>query len=392
MRFVFSAEDEAFRQEVRDFYTKELPSDWYGGYDERDEQHAFIESVRKKLSAKKWLTMSWPKEYGGLEAPISTQLIFAEESAYHRFYARDSGIGYLGPAIMRHGTPEQKERFLGPIARAEISFHQGFSEPDAGSDLAGLKTKATRDGDDFVISGTKLWGGHLQLSDYSFLLARSDPTAPKHKGITFFIIPAKTPGIRCEEFGNLGGGTQNIVYYDNCRVNAKECVIGEVNQGWYLATTLLNHERVVIEHAAANQRQLEELVTLWKAQGRDKKHDALHNVMRNKLAEIAIQIETCRMLAYRIGWLQSIGQAPTFEASEVKIFGSELTQRFAQVAIQVLGLYGQIDRHTALRKYVLANGRPEHYYRQQIMYSIVGGANEIQRGLIANKGLGLPRA
>ncbi len=392
MRFVFSPQDEAFRKEVKDFYKKELPAGWYGGYDERDEQHHFIESVRKKLAAKKWLTMSWPKEYGGSEAPVSAQLVFAEESAYYRFYARDAGVGYLGPAIMRHGTPEQKGRFLGPIARAEINFHQGFSEPDAGSDLAGLKTKATRDGDDFVINGAKIWGGHLHLADYSFLLARSDPSAPKHQGVTFFIIPAKTPGIRYEEFGNLGGGNQNIVYYDNCRVNAKDCVIGEVNQGWYLATTLLNHERVVIEHAATNQRLLEEIVAYWKAQGYHNRHDPQTEVLRHKLADMAVQIETCRMMAYRIGWLQSIGQAPTFEASEVKIFGSELTQRFAQVAVQVLSLYGQVERHTSQKKYVRVDGRTEHNYRQQLMFSIVGGANEIQRGLIANRGLGLPRA
>ena len=232
MHFAFSADDQAFRQELRDFYEQELPADWYGGYDERDTMHEYIRSVRKKMAERQWLTMAWPKEYGGQDAPITRQLIFAEESAYYRFSARDQGVGFLGPAIWMHGTEEQKERFLGPISRADVAFHQGFSEPDAGSDLAGLRTQARRDGDDFVINGQKIWGGHLHLADYSFLLARTDPDAPKHKGISFFVIPADTPGIRYEEFGNLAGGMQNVVYYDNCRVNARDCLIGEENQGW----------------------------------------------------------------------------------------------------------------------------------------------------------------
>ena len=392
MRFAFTEEDEAFRQEVRAFYRQELPDDWYGGYDERDTKIAFITSVRKKLADKRWLTMAWPKEYGGLDAPMSMQLIFAEESAYHRFNARDAGVGYLGPAIMKHGTDEQKERFLGPISRAELRFHQGFSEPDAGSDLAGLTTKATRDGDEFVINGQKIWGGHLNVSNYSFLLARSDPNVPKHKGISFFVIPADTPGIRYEEFENLAGGTQNVVYYDDCRVSARECLIGEENQGWYIATTVLNHERTVIEHAATGIRLLEELVEVWKERGFSGRSDGVSLAVRSSLAQIAIELEVCRMLAYRIGWIQSKGEAPTFEASQVKIFGSEMTQRFAQVAGRLLGLFSQIERHTANKGYVWAEGRVEHLIRQPFMFSLVGGPNEIQRNLIATRGLGLPRS
>ncbi len=392
MDFVFSPEDEAFRKEVKAFYEGVLPKDWYGGYDERDTVHSFIKDVRKKLAQKGWLTMSWPKQYGGQEAPITRQLVFADESAYHRFQARDAGVTYLGPAIMKHGTEEQKQRFLGPISRAEVDFHQGFSEPDAGSDLAGLKTRAKRDGDFYVIEGTKIWGGHINVSNYSFLLARTDPNAPKHKGISFFVIPADSKGIRYEEFGNLAGGKQNIVYYDQCRVLARECLIGEENQGWYIATTVLNNERTAIEHAAAGKRFLEELVAWWRQQGRHERADGPNEAVKHRLAQIAIDLEVTKMLAYRIGWLQSIGQTPTFEASQVKIFGSEMTQRFAHVAGAMLGLYAQIDRQTAKRPYVYVSGRVEHLMRQQFMFSIVGGANEIQRGIIANRGLGLPRA
>ncbi len=391
MEFVFSADDEAFRKEVKDFYNSELPRDWYGGYDEMDTHHEFIRTVRRKLAARGWLTMSWPKEYGGQDAPQSRQLIFAEESAYYRFHARDAGVGYLGPAIMRHGTEEQKRRLLGPISKAEIEFHQGFSEPNAGSDLAGLTTRAWRDGDDFVIEGQKVWGGHVNIAEYSFLLARTNPDVPKHKGISMFVIPAKTPGLKYEVFGNLAGGRQNLVYYDKCRAPARESLIGEQDQGWYIATTLLNHERTVVEHAASGRRFLEEIVQFWHEKGRQNRNDAPNQVVRHKLAQVAIEIEVCRTLAYRIGWLQSKGEQPTFEASEVKIFGSEMTQRFAHVVGTMLGLYAQVDRTTTQREYVFLSGRGEHLIRQQPMFSLIGGANEIQRNLIAGRGLGLPR-
>ncbi|MEE9285817.1 MAG: acyl-CoA dehydrogenase family protein, partial [Dehalococcoidia bacterium] len=195
-----------------------------------------------------------------------------------------------------------------------------------------------------------------------------------------------------EEFENLAGGMQMVVYYDSCRVPVQECLIGEENQGWYIATTVLNNERTVVEHAATGKRFLEELVQLWREQGRQERSDGPTAVVRHKLAEIAIELEVCRMLAYRIGWLQSIGEAPSFEASEVKIFGSEMTQRFAHVAGEMLGLYAQIDRQTARPEYVQAEGRVEALIRQQPMFSLIGGANEIQRTIIAGRGLGLPRA
>ena len=389
MDFSFSPEDEAFRAEVRAFLKEELPDPWYGGfYGGGDRQ--VIQGLKQKAAAKGWLTMAWPKEYGGQEAPISRQLVFAEETAYHRAGLRDIGVGFLGPAIMHHGTEEQKQRFLGPMSRAEVTFHQGFSEPDAGSDLAGLTTRAERDGDEFVINGQKIWGGELDKAQYSFLLARTDAEAPKHKGISFFVIPADTPGIKYEKFGNLGGGDQMVVYYDNCRVSGRECLIGEENQGWYIATTVLNHERAYVEHAAASQRLLDELVEMWRSHRGHQANDPRNGITRHRLAETAIEIQVCRQMAYRIGWMQAAGLNPSSEASVIKIFGSELTQRFAHVAGEMVGLYAQVAKGSPER-YVLADGRVEHGIRGQIMWSIAGGTNEIQRNVIATRGQGLPR-
>ena len=392
MRPVFSPVDEAFRQEVRAFYEAELPDWWYGGMsDESQATKEISAQLRKKMAAKGWLTMAWPKEYGGQEAPLTRQLIFAEESAYHRVNARDAGTGYLGIAIMQHGTEEQKQRFLGPISRAELTFHQGFSEPDAGSDLTGLSTRAWRDGDDYIISGQKIWGGHLEESQYSFLLARTDAEAPKHKGISFFIIPSDTKGLHADTFGNMGGGNQQVVYYDNCRVNARDAIIGEENQGWYIAATALNHERAFVEHASTGTRLLEELAALWKEQGRDKTHDHRTAVLRNKLAQVAIEIEVCRILNYRFVWLYGEGRNPSFEASQVKIFGSEMTQRFMHVAGEVLGLHAQLCSDTDKTSLLPLHGRVEQQIRYQPSYTLMGGTSEIQRNLIATRGLGLPR-
>ena len=391
VRPVFSKEDEAFRQEVRDFYRRELPEDWYGGsWDESARTGELTGSIKKKLANLGWLTMAWPKEYGGQEAPLTRQVVFAEESAYFRFNARDAGTGYLGIAIMQHGTEQQKQRFLGPIARGEIDFHQGFSEPDAGSDLTGLQTRAWRDGDDYVIQGQKMWGGHLEESQYSFLLARTDPEAPKHKGISFFIIPSDTPGLRAESFENMGSGYQQVVYYDNCRVPAQESIIGDENQGWYIAATTLNHERAFVEHAAFGMRLMEEITAMWRLQGRHERSDPVTHVLRHKLAQLAIDVQVCRMLNYRFIWLYGEGKDPAAEASEFRVFGSELSQRFAHVAGEVLGLQLQVQRENQER-FLELEGRVEHLLRYQPGWTIMGGTSEIQRNTIAIRGLGLPR-
>ena len=391
MDFTFSAQDETFRRELRQFYKDELPSDWTGANDEGAETHAISQRLRKKLADKGWLTSSWPKEYGGRDAPITTQLVIAEESAYARFSAREQGVGFLGPAIIQHGTEEQKRKFLPPISRAEIVFHQGFSEPDAGSDLAGLKTTAKRDGDFYVINGQKIWGGNLRFADYSFLLARTDQEAPKHKGLSLLVIPADTPGLRYEEFGNLGGGTQNIAYYDDCRVPVHEALIGEENQGWYTAMAVLNHERVVLEYSSMGRRLLDDVIGAWEMRRAGSAKSGMGPVMRNKLAQAAVELEVARMLVYRIAWLEGRGTHATFEASEFRLFGTEMIQRFTQTASELLGLYAQVTGADAHPQYVTALGAIEHLYRYAVSFTIMGGTAEVQRTVIASQGLGLPR-
>lgn len=391
MKFGFSPADEFFRDELRGFFETELPEDWYGSYEKRDDVMETIQSVRRKMARNGWLTMAWPKQYGGQEAAITREMVFSDECSYWEFPARESGIGYLGPALILHGTDEQKRRFLGPISRAEIEFHQGFSEPDFGSDLTGLRTSAVRDGDDYLVNGQKIWGGHIRSADYTFLLVRTDLEAPKHRGISLIVIPTDTPGIRFEEFENMSGGMQNIVYYDNVRVPIRDALIGEENRGWYIGATVLNHERAFLNYAAIGQRLFDDLVNLWRERGSHVKKNSPALALRYKLSSMAIEFEVCRNLAYRVGWMQGQGQDPSYEASIVKIFGSEMVQRFSHVAYETLGLFSQLTRLNQNPRYHFLSGRVEHMIQYQLSFTLMGGTSEIQRDVIAGRGLGLPR-
>ena len=255
-------EQVAFRQEVRDFLDKELPSDWIGGpisfanVDQGTEM-----KWRKMLAEKGWNTIGWPKEYGGQGASPMTQLIFNEEWEYRGAPGLDSfGLNLLGPTLMVHGTEEQKRAYLGDIARGEVVWCQGFSEPGSGSDLASLQTRAVEDGDEYVINGQKIWSSYAQYADHMFLLARTDTSAVKHRGISFLLLDMDTPGITVRPIQEMSGESSfNEEFFDNVRI-PKQNVLGEVNRGWYVAMTLLDFERTGINHPAGGKRILDLLI------------------------------------------------------------------------------------------------------------------------------------
>ena len=221
--------------------------------------------MRRRLIDKEWLTMAWPREYGGQDASSVKSAIFAEEMMYHEAPGKDNwGVGMLAPAIMHHGTPEQKRKYLPAIANGEMSWAQGFSEPESGSDLASLQTQAVKDGSDYLITGQKIWSSCAHLSDWMFLLARTDPDAPKHRGITFFVVDLKTPGITMRPIINMVGDHHfNEEYFDNVRVPA-ENIVGELNRGWYVAMTTLNFERDGTMYTAKARKPLDMLIELLK--------------------------------------------------------------------------------------------------------------------------------
>ena len=260
MEFQFSPEDETFRRDVRAFIGRELPSDWEGGGSYPDEEDRGLTlRMRKKMADNGWLTMHWPEEYGGQNASPVRSTISSEELTYHRAPDRDIfGVRMMGPTLMLYGSEEQKQAHLPPVARGEIQWCQGYSEPESGSDLASLSTRAVIDRDEPVINGSKIWTSMAHRADWIMLLARTDPDAPKHRGISFILVDMKSPGIQVRPIENMAGRHEfNQVIFDDVRV-PRSNVLGEENRGWYVAVTLLDFERSSIDYSPTSRRLLDE--------------------------------------------------------------------------------------------------------------------------------------
>jgi alkylation response protein AidB-like acyl-CoA dehydrogenase len=390
--FSFSPEDEAFRQEVRAFLKSELTYRPAGGATAGAAQAIagweFYRSFLKKLADRGWLTLAWPAEYGGLGASHMRQLVYNEEIAYHEAPATYLGSDRIGPTIMLYGTDEQKRRFLPPIVRGEAVWCQGFSEPNAGSDLASLETRAVQDGDEFVINGTKVWTSLAHFAEWMILLARTDPEAPKHKGISYFLVDMKTPGITVQPLVDMLGRHQfNQVFFDNVRI-PRDALLGELNRGWYVATATLDFERSGIQRVMGSYRSFEQLLSYARETKRNGAPIASHPLVRRKLAELKIEFETGKYLSYRVAWMQSKGLIPNYEASVSKMFGSELAQRLANAGVQIMGLGGQLAPGSP---YAPLAGSFESLYLGAAALTVAAGTSEIMRGIIAGRGLGLPR-
>lgn len=395
MEFRFSAEEERFRQEIRDFLRKELPADWAqtagtGGLGEGSEERwEFLRRFQKKLAAKGWLTLGWPQEHGGMGASHMMQVIYNEEMAYHRAPTQ-LGVGpdRVGPTIILYGTEEQKERYLPGIANAETVWCQGFSEPGAGSDLASLQTRADIDGDYFVVNGQKIWTSLAHKADMCILLVRTDPQAPKHKGISYLLAEMKTPGIEVRPLVDMmNRHTFNQLFFENARI-PRNALVGELNRGWYVAAATLDFERSGINRVVAGIRTYEDLVEYAAQKQVNGRLLVDEPGVRNKLAELAIEFQVGRLLAYRVASMQARGQIPNAEASMSKLFGSELQQRLANAGLAILGLAGQLEPGAARAP---LRGRMEQYYLFAASLTIAAGTSEIMRGIIAGRGLGLPR-
>ena len=387
MDFRFTAEEEAFRREVREFLKKE----WTLGSVSIEDPEVFAEARRfeKRMADRGWRTMHWPKEYGGQGASHMMQIILREEMSYVGARILDGqGVHMIGPCIMVHGTEEQKKRFLPPIAKCEVIWAQGFSEPNAGSDLAGLQLRAVKDGDDYILNGQKTWTSAGTVGDWVHVLARTDANAPKHRGISYFLVEMKSPGISIMPIVNMAGMAGfTDTYFDNVRV-PKDQMLGEENRGWYIAMTTLAFERSSISFAAESARTLEELIAWAKETKRDGTPLIADPLIRHKLAEMAIEIEVARLINYHVAWMQQRGLIPNYQASVAKTFGTELHQRLANTGMQLLGLYGALDEKS---KWTQLKGKIQYLYLWTVGETIYAGSNEIQRSIIAQRGLGLPR-
>ncbi len=391
MEFAFSPEDLAFRDEVRQFIKENWgDGDTVGGIAaEDDEAFPRMRAFERKLADRGWLTMAWPKEYGGQGASHIRQMIFREECAYHGAPGSGGqGVNMIGPCIMVHGNEQQKREFLPPIANAEVMWCQGFSEPGSGSDLASLQTRAVRDGDDYVLNGQKIWTSGAQHSDWIHVLARTDPDAPKHRGITYFLVDMKTPGISIRPIQQMHGRSGfNETFFENVRVPRHQ-VLGEENRGWYAAATTLDFERSGVGRIAGGMRTLEMLTDFCKEATLGGTSLIKRPGVREKLAELAIEHEVGRYISYRVSWMQASGKIPNYEASMSKLYGSELTQRLGQAGVNIMGLYGTLYEGS---RWAPLEAKMQVLYLSSVSATIAAGTSEVQRNIMATRGLGLPR-
>jgi alkylation response protein AidB-like acyl-CoA dehydrogenase len=293
-------------------------------------------------------------------------------------------VGYTGPTLIAHGTEAQKAEHLPAIASGESMWIQGFSEPGAGSDLAALATRAVHDGDDYLVSGQKIWTSFAHHGDWMILLARTDPKAPKHRGITYLLVDMRSPGITVRPLQNLHNEVPfGEVYFDNVRVPASNRV-GEENRGWYIATTTLDYERSSVANSAACRRLVARLPPVLQTAVAREPDDL---VGRHAVADLAISAEIGRWLCFRVVSLQAHGEVPNMEASVAKLFNSELLQRIGVVGMRLAGLSGQCVQG----KHALDSGAMVRHYQSSVARTIGGGTSEIQRSIIAQRGLSLPR-
>ena len=285
--------------------------------------------------------MHWPKEYGGQGASPILSLIFNEEMSYHGAPGRDAfGARMLGPTLMLYGTEEQKRSFLPPVARGEVQWCQGYSEPQAGSDLASLSTRADDKGDYFLVNGSKVWTSLAHRADWMMVLVRTDIEAPKHRGISFLLVDMKSPGVEVRPIMNMAGTHEfNEVFFDDVQV-PKGNLVGEKDRGWYVAVTLLDFERSGIEYAASSRRLLDDLWAFMKDSKGGASQRGDQEWISELLAQRYVETEVARLIAYRVAWMQSQGIVPNREASMSKVFGSENFQRVADTGMKVLGQYG----------------------------------------------------
>jgi len=391
MDFNYSPEDEAFRKEVQAWLRENLPKGW--GTDEFEEpkddeaEFQFALAWQKKLSTTGWVAPTWPKEYGGGGLTIMQTVVLDEEMAKVKAprVANTIALGFVGPTILNSGTEEQKRRFVPKIITGEEIWCQGFSEPDAGSDLASLKCRAVVDGDDYVINGQKVWSSLAHHADWQILIVRTDPSAPKHRGITYLLVDMKTPGIEVRPLKQITGSAEfNEVFYDNVRV-PKSNIVGQENRGWYVAMATLGYERTGTGQGINFKQSLADLTKLATTTMRNGRPAIEDPAIRNKLAQCAVEIEIVILNSYRLLSTRLKGQPPGPEAQMGKVFWSELNQRMTELATEILGVDVLLDKGSKVMK------RWQYSFLRAKGNTIEMGTSEILRNVMGERVLGLPR-
>ncbi|HEX6353727.1 acyl-CoA dehydrogenase family protein [Actinophytocola sp.] len=390
MHIAYTPEQEALRRELRayfaDLMTPERRDALAAGGDYGDGD--VYKEVVRQMGADGWLALGWPEEYGGQARPMLDQLIFTDEAAVAGAPVPFLTINTVGPTIMKFGTENQKRFYLPKIAAGDLHFSIGYSEPEAGTDLASLRTRAVRDGDDWVVNGQKMWTSLIQYADYVWLAVRTDPDAAKHKGLSILIVPTDAEGFSWTPVRTMSGPTTSATYYQDVRVPA-ENLVGELNKGWPLITNQLNHERVALTSSAPIREALR-AVREWAQETKlpDGRRVIDQEWVQLHLARVHAKVEFLKLINWKIAWGVNKGLNPA-DASATKVFGTEFATEAYRLLMEVLGTQAYVR---AGSPGALLRGRIERMHRAALILTFGGGTNEVQRDIVAAVGLGMPPA
>jgi 3-oxocholest-4-en-26-oyl-CoA dehydrogenase alpha subunit len=388
MDFELDAGQRVWLDEVREFLHANVTAPLRAELAEHDLElpDGEVARFRRKIGEKGWFGLNWLPEYGGLGLGAVYQHLLMSEFEYWGVPGPDLTVTSVAPMIMRHGTEQNKSEWLPLIAKGEMVCAVGYSEPDAGTDLANLRTRARRAGQEWVISGTKIWNSGAQRATHEWLCVRTDPTSARHRGISVIIVPTDSPGVEIRPLYAWSGYRTNQVHFHDVRVPLTN-LIGEVNQGWTYITGALDLERGALTNAGDLRRAVDDLRALAVCPGRDGTVPAHSAVLRRRLAQAEADVEVATLMGYEAASILDTGVIPTVEVSVEKVFTSELRQRIADLALDLLGPDGLLAHRSA--EAPLA-GKFERLYRSAPLMRFGGGTNEVVRDIIAQRGHGLP--
>jgi 3-oxocholest-4-en-26-oyl-CoA dehydrogenase alpha subunit len=394
VHIAYTPEQEKLRDELRAYFAELMTPEIRDGLSSNDGRGEYggpdgpYREVVRQMGKDGWLGIGWPKEYGGQARTMLEQLIFTDEANIAGAPVPFLTLNTVGPTIMEYGTDEQKEFFLPKILAGELHFSIGYSEPDAGTDLARLTTKAVKDGDEYVINGQKMWTSLIQHADYVWLAVRTDPEAPRHKGLSVLTVPTTAKGFSFTPVRTVTGQTTSQTFYEDVRVPTSS-VVGEENRGWRLITGQLNRERVALCSAAGIQHSLAQVVEWAKETSTPGGGRVIDQQwVQANLGRVHAKVEFLKLINWKIAWGVGQGLNPA-DASATKVFGTEFATEAYRLLMECLGEEAYLDGDSPG---AVLKGRIERMYRSALILTFGGGTNEIQRDIIAMVGLGMPRA
>jgi alkylation response protein AidB-like acyl-CoA dehydrogenase len=386
VEFGFTPSQLQLQQEAAEFFKKEITEDVLKETETSMDLGPASRQLLRKMGQKRWVAPTWPKEVGGMDSSSIDRQIIVEERLYHGGTLVFHGADIAGPVLFRFGSEEQKGKFIPAIAQGEIELAIGYTEPEAGSDLSAIQMRAVKKGNEYIINGQKMFNTFCHFADYHWLLVRTNPDVPRHRGMSLFLVDLKTPGITIRPLWTMMGWRTNEVYYDDVHVHESN-LVGVENQGWQQLMAALGYERMA--PSGGIKRHFEKFLQ-YTEETRVRGQTLVDNpIIRQKLAELAIEIEIARLFVFRAAWMLDQGLSPEHESSMSKLFASEARHHLYSAAMDIMGMYGRLREDS---KWAKLFGMIQLHYQWSIESRIVAGTNEIQRNIIALRGLGLPRA